>query len=141
MSPERAHRELLELETSVTQAIRERNGARLRELLSEDFVFRGAGDVETDLEAFIASVAAIPGTILDLEMTHVRGHVFGDTGVLTGAQRARVRLPDGTEVTDVQTFTDVCLWRDGRWRVVLAHSLPAAPEPAADGAAPAPEPR
>ncbi|MFP2909408.1 nuclear transport factor 2 family protein [Pyxidicoccus sp. 3LFB2] len=138
MSPEpsRAHRELLELEQSVTQAIRERNGQRLRELLSEDFVFRGAGDVETDREAFISSVAAIPGTILGIEMLTVRGHVFGDTGVLTGAQRARVRLPDGTEVTDVQTFTDVCQWREGRWRMVLAHSLPAAPEPLPDSAAP-----
>jgi ketosteroid isomerase-like protein len=141
MSPEpsRAHRELLELEHAVTQAIHERNGPRLRELLSEDFVFRGPGDVETDREAFISSVAAIPGTLLDLEMIDVRGHVFGDTGVLTGTQLARVRLQDGTEVTDRQSFTDVCQWREGRWRVVLAHSLPAAPEAPADGAAPAPE--
>ncbi len=137
MSPEpsRAHRELLELEHSVTQAIRERNGPRLRELLGKDFVFRGAGDVETDLETFISSVAAIPGTILDIEMLTMRGHVFGDTGVLTGTQRARVRLPDGTEVTDLQTFTDVCQWREGRWHMVLAHSLPAAPEAPSDGAA------
>jgi ketosteroid isomerase-like protein len=143
MSPEpaRAHRELLELERSVTQAIRERNGARLRELLSEDFIFRGTGDVETDREAFISGVAAIPGDILDLEMTALRAHVFGDTGVLTGAQRARVRLADGTEVTDTQTFPDVCKWHEGRWRMVLAHSLPAAPEIPADGTAPAPESR
>jgi ketosteroid isomerase-like protein len=143
MSPEpaRAHRELLELERSVTQAIRERNAARLRELLGEDFVFRGTGDVETDREAFISSVAAIPGDILDLEMTSLRAHVFGDTGVLTGAQRSRVRLADGTEVTDTQTFTDVCKWSEGRWRMVLAHSLPAASEVPADGTAPAPESR
>ncbi|MCY1017533.1 nuclear transport factor 2 family protein [Pyxidicoccus sp. MSG2] len=143
MSPEpaHAHRELLELERSVTQAIRERNGARLRELLSEDFVFRGTGDVETDREAFISSVAAIPGDILDLEMTSLRAHAFEDTGVLTGEQRARVRLADGTEVTDTQTFTDVCRWREGRWRMVLAHSVPAAPETPADGTAPAPESR
>ncbi|MBZ4420679.1 nuclear transport factor 2 family protein [Myxococcus sp. RHSTA-1-4] len=140
MNPETVqarHRALLELENSVTQAIRQRNGARLRELLPGNFVFRGAGDVETDREAFIASVAAIPGDILELEMTSVRAHVFGDTGVLTGAQRARVRLPDGTEVTDRQTFTDVCQWRDGRWWMVLAHSLPSAPE-TAEGTTPGP---
>ncbi|WP_163997640.1 nuclear transport factor 2 family protein [Pyxidicoccus caerfyrddinensis] len=143
MSPEpaRAHRELLELESSVTQAIRERNAARLRELLSENFVFRGTGDVETDREAFISSVAAIPGDILDLEISSLRAHVFGDTGVLTGEQRARVRLADGTEVTDTQTFTDVCKWREGRWHMVLAHSLPAAPEAAAEGGPPVPESR
>jgi ketosteroid isomerase-like protein len=141
LESERAHRELLALETSVTEAIRARDGARLRELLSEDFVFRGAGDVETDREAFISSVAAIPGTILELRMTSIRGHVFGETGVLTGAQLARVRLPDGTEVTDRQTFTDVCQWREGRWRMVLAHSLPTAPEVPADSATPAAESR
>ncbi|QSQ20865.1 nuclear transport factor 2 family protein [Pyxidicoccus parkwayensis] len=129
MSPEasHAHRELLELERSVTQAIRERSAARLRELLSNDFVFRGTGDVETDREAFISSVAAIPGEILDVEIASLRAHVFEDTGVLTGTQRARVRLPDGTEVTDTQHFTDVCRWRDGKWWMVLAHSVPAAP--------------
>ena len=143
MNPETVqarHRELLELERTVTEAIRQRNGARLRELLPTDFVFRGTGAVETDREAFISSVAAIPGDILDLEMTNVRAHVFGDTGVLTGEQRARVRLPDGTEVTDRQNFTDVCQWREGKWWMVLAHSLPAAPE-AADGASPTPESR
>ncbi|NMO21521.1 nuclear transport factor 2 family protein [Pyxidicoccus fallax] len=140
MSPETAqarHRALLELEQSVTQAIRQRDGARLRELLPGDFVFRGPGDVETDREAFIASVAAIPGDILSLEMPITRAHVFGDTGVLTGLQLARVRLPDGTEVTDRQTFTDVCQWRDGKWWMVLAHSLPAAPE-ATEGTPPGP---
>jgi ketosteroid isomerase-like protein len=126
--PARAQRELLELERSVTQAIRERNAPRLRELLSDDFVYRGPGDVETDREAFLSSVAAIPGDILDVELVSVRAHVFGDAGVLTGSQRARVRLPDGTEVTDTQHFTDVCRWRDGRWWMVLAHSVPAAPE-------------
>ena len=140
MNPETVqarHRALLELKNSVTLAIRQRNGARLRELLPGNFVFRGAGDVETDREAFIANVAAIPGDILELELTSVRAHVFGDTGVLTGTQRARVRLPDGTEVTDRQTFTDVCQWRDGRWWMVLAHSLPAAPE-TAEGTTPEP---
>lgn len=140
MSPEssRAHRELLELERFVTQAIRDRNGARLRELLSEDFVFRGTGDVETDREAFISNVAAMPGDILDLEMTSVRAHVFGDTGVLTGTQRAVVRLADGTELTDLQSFTDVCRWREGKWWMVLAHSVPTVPEAPADGGTPAP---
>lgn len=130
MSPDasRARGELLELERSVTQAIRERNATRLRELLSDDFVFRGTGDVEANREGFISSVTAIPGDILDVEMASLRAHVYGDTGVLTGTQRARVRLPDGTEVTDTQHFTDVCRWREGTWWMVLAHSVPAAPE-------------
>ncbi|MBU8898370.1 nuclear transport factor 2 family protein [Corallococcus sp. H22C18031201] len=120
-------RALLALEASIVRAIQARDTQALQELMAQDFVFRGAGDVETDLTAFLANIAAIPGTIVSVEADTVRAHVFGDTGVLTGTQRARVRLPDGTEVTDVGHFTDVCQRRDGHWRVVLAHSLPAPP--------------
>lgn len=121
-------RALLALEQSVVRAIQARDTQALSGLMSEDFVFRGPGDVESDRTAFFAGIANIPGTLLSVEAVSVRAHVFGNTGVLTGTQRARVRLPDGTEVTDVGHFTDVCLKREGRWWMVLAHSLPAAPE-------------
>ncbi|MBJ6761843.1 nuclear transport factor 2 family protein [Myxococcaceae bacterium JPH2] len=120
-------RALLALEESIVRAIQARDTQALQGLMAKDFVFRGVGDVETDLTTFLANTAAIPGTILSVETETVRAHVFGDTGVLTGTQRARVRLPDGSEVTDVGHFTDVCQRRDGRWWVVLAHSLPAPP--------------
>lgn len=130
-------RALLALEKAVFQAIQSRDRAALTGLLAEDFVFRGPGDTELGREAFLDGVAGMPGTILSIQMEPVRAHVFGDTGVLTGEQRARVRLPDGSEVTDLQAFTDVCVRRGGRWWLVLAHSVPtgpeAAPEPAPGG--------
>ncbi|NTX57301.1 SgcJ/EcaC family oxidoreductase, partial [Myxococcus sp. CA039A] len=118
-------RALLALEESIVRAIQARDTQALKGLMAEDLVFRGVGDVETDRTAFLANIVAIPGTLLSVETETVRAHVFGDTGVLTGTQRARVRLPDGTEVSDVGHFTDVCQRREGRWWVVLAHSLPA----------------
>ncbi|TQF09964.1 nuclear transport factor 2 family protein, partial [Myxococcus llanfairpwllgwyngyllgogerychwyrndrobwllllantysiliogogogochensis] len=120
-------RALLALEESIVRAIQARDTQALKGLMAEDLVFRGVGDVETDRTAFLANIAAIPGTLLSVETETVRAHIFGDTGVLTGTQRARVRLPDGTEVSDVGHFTDVCQRREGRWWVVLAHSLPAPP--------------
>ncbi|MBN1209161.1 MAG: nuclear transport factor 2 family protein [Myxococcaceae bacterium] len=128
-------RSLLELEQALFRAIQARDRAALTELLAEDFVFRGPGDVEVDRAGFLDSIASIPGTLLSVEGAYVRAHVFGDMGVLTGQQHARVRLPDGTEVVDTGTFSDICVRREGRWKVVLAHSIPAAPEaPAAQPA-------
>jgi ketosteroid isomerase-like protein len=121
-------RALLAFEESLMRAIQARDTQALEGLVAEDFVFRGPGDMESDRAAFLAGIAGIPGTVVSVEGVSVRAHVFGDTGVLTGTQRARVRLPDGTEVTDVGHFTDVCLKRGGRWWMVLAHSLPAVPE-------------
>ncbi|EPX57076.1 hypothetical protein D187_006830 [Cystobacter fuscus DSM 2262] len=74
-------------------------------------------------------ILAIPGTILSVESDDLRVHVYGDVGVLTGRQHARVRLEDGTIVDDVGTFTDIALRRGGRWRMVLAHSVPLSASP------------
>ncbi|MBZ4395519.1 nuclear transport factor 2 family protein [Myxococcus sp. AS-1-15] len=117
---------LLSLEQSIVRAIHARDTRALEGLMAKDLVFR-MGDTQTDRATFLDNVASIPGTILAVETESVSAHVFGDTGVLMGTQRARVRLPDGTEVTDVGHFTDVCQRRDGHWWVVLAHNI-AAPQ-------------
>ncbi|MFY1828800.1 nuclear transport factor 2 family protein [Myxococcus fulvus] len=120
---------LLSLEQSIVRAIHARDTRALEGLMAEDMVFQ-TGDTRMDRATFLANVADIPGTILSVETEPVSAHVFGDTGVLVGTQRARVRLPDGTEVMDVGHFTDVCQRRDGRWWVVLAHNVAAPPETA-----------
>ncbi|MCE9668984.1 nuclear transport factor 2 family protein [Myxococcus stipitatus] len=118
-------RALLDLDRAVARAIQSRDTRALENLVAEDFVFRAPDDTELGREGFLAGIAAIPGTLLSVETEAVRAHVFGDTGVLTGRQRARVRLDDGTELTDVAHFTDVCQRRAGRWWLVLAHNPPA----------------
>jgi hypothetical protein len=60
---------------------------------------------------------------VSVEGEHVKASVYGEVGVLTGVQRATVRLPDGSEVRDAGAFTDVCFKRGGRWQMVLAHSV------------------
>ncbi|MCP3098319.1 nuclear transport factor 2 family protein [Myxococcus sp. K15C18031901] len=120
-------RALLALEHAVVRAIQSRDTHALQALVAEDFVFRGPDGTELGRADFLAGIAAIPGTLLSVETESLRAHVFGDTGVLTGIQRARVRLDDGTEAADAATFTDVCQRREGRWWLILAHSLPTPP--------------
>ena len=118
-------RALLALEDSVIDAIRRRDVSALAALVTEGFVLVGSDGTETRREEFLRSAVEIPGEILELSALHLRARAVGGVGVLTGLQRARVRLPTGIEVYDVAFFTDVCVRTGTGWRMALAHSGPA----------------
>jgi len=115
-------RALLALEDSVLLAIRRRDPAALDALLTEDFLLIGADGTATPRASFVRAATDIPGEILELSAEHLRAHVVAGVGVLTGLQRARVRLPTGLEVEDLRLFTDVCVRVGAGWRMRLAHS-------------------
>jgi hypothetical protein len=118
-------RTLLALEDAVIDAIRRRDARALGALVTESFVLLGSDGIETPREEFLRAAVEIPGEILELSVLHLRARVVGGVGVLTGLQRARVRLPSGVEVDDVAFFTDVCVRTGTGWRMALAHSGPA----------------
>lgn len=117
-------RALLALEDAVIDAIRRRDASALGALVSDGFVLLGSDGSETRREDFLKAAVEIPGEILELSVLHLRARVVGGVGVLTGLQRARVRLPTGIEVDDVAFFTDVCVRTGTGWRMALAHSGP-----------------
>lgn len=116
--------QLSQLEQDMFSAIRTRDRQMLESILDERFELRVPGSPTADRAGFIEAILAIPGTILSVGSDDLRVHIYGDVGVLTGRQYARVRMEDGTIVDDVGAFTDVALKRGGRWRMVLAHSVP-----------------
>ena len=118
-------RALLALEDSVIDAIRRRDVSALAALVTEGFVLVGSDGTETRREEFLRAAVGIPGEILELSALHLRARAVGGVGVLTGLQRARVRLPTGIEVDDVAFFTDVCVRTGTGWKMALAHSGPA----------------
>jgi hypothetical protein len=122
LSPD--ERALLALEDAVIDAIRRRDPKALGALLTEDFVLLGSDGSETRRADFLRAAVEIPGEILELSVLHLRARVVGGVGVLTGLQRARVRLPTEVEVDDVAFFTDVCMRTGTGWRMALAHSGP-----------------
>jgi uncharacterized protein DUF4440 len=115
-------RALLTLEDAVMTAIRSRDAVALGALVTDDFVLLGSDGSQTPREAFLRGAVAIPGEILELSAEHLRARVVAGVGVLTGLQRARVRLPTGVELEDVSFFTDVCVRTGTGWRMALAHS-------------------
>jgi ketosteroid isomerase-like protein len=111
------------LELDLFAAIQTKRVEAVRPLLAEDFTLLVPGSPPSGREAFLAGVSSLPGEVLSITPEELRAQRVGEVGVITGRQRARVRLNDGTIVDEVAVFTDVCEWRQGRWVVVVAHSV------------------
>lgn len=118
---------LLQLEQELFAAFQRQDTEALAELFTEDFVLHGADGQTLSRAELLASVREIPGNVISVRDHDVRARIVHGLGVLTGLQLSLVRLVDGSEVTDVGSFTDVCVHQGGRWRVAFAHNLPATP--------------
>jgi ketosteroid isomerase-like protein len=118
-------RELLDLEQHVMDAIRTRDLKRLELLITDDFVLREPLKADVDRRAFLDAVRETPGTIEIVAGDGVRAKIEqgGEVGIITGVQRVRLRLADGTVVEDAAAFADLCVRRDGRWRMSVAFNV------------------
>jgi ketosteroid isomerase-like protein len=124
-------RELLALEQRVMDAIRTRDVAALEKLITDDFVLREPLKPDVDRRAFLEGIRAAPGTIEVVAGDGVQAKVErgGKVGIITGVQRVRVRLPDGKVVEDAGAFADLCVRRDGQWRMSVAFNVGLPPAP------------
>lgn len=127
--PRRTVEAVLRLERQIMDHIREKDTRALERLLTADFVYRTPG-AEVGRADFLKGVASVPGRITSVEGEGLRVSVYGETAVLTGVQRARVRADDGTEQEGSSAFTDVFVRQGGRWRLALAYGVEL-PAPAA----------
>ena len=120
--PRRTVEAVLRLERQIMDHIREKDTQALERLLTADFVYRTPG-AEVGRADFLKGVASVPGKITSVEGEGLRVRVYGETAVLTGVQRARVRADDGSEQEGLSAFTDVFIKRRGQWRLALAYGV------------------
>jgi hypothetical protein len=113
---------VLRAEHETMEAIGRKDAAALRRILDQRFVHRTPAGEELTRDEFLKNIASIPAEILSVRGEGVRADIFGETAVVTGVQRARVRV-DGKEFDSVGAFTDVFVLRRGRWRLRLAYSV------------------
>jgi ketosteroid isomerase-like protein len=125
--PGRTAESILRLERETMDAIRAKDAKALERLLTADFVYRAPG-AELSRADFLQNIASLPGTILSVEGSEQRVSAYGDTAVLTGVQRSRLRTDDGVEHRSTVAFTDVFVKQRGRWRLSLAYGVEL-PEP------------
>ena len=113
---------VLRLERETMDAIRAKDSKALERVLAEDFVYRTPGG-ELSRAEFLKNITSLPGRILSVEGSELRVSSYGETAVLTGVQRARVRTEDAAEHLSTVAFTDVFVKRGGRWRLALAYGV------------------
>jgi hypothetical protein len=117
---------VLETAVAIADAIGARDLARLRTLMSRDFIHRQAGAGWSDAEAFLAAIERIPGDIVSVQLAQVEIDMAGGSALVTGIQQARVRL-DGELIEDTRAFVDWLVNESGTWRLRAAIEL-ASPE-------------
>jgi len=118
-----AAREVELLEIRLVEAIATLNLEAYDQLVADDYVVVNASGQETTKAEVMASYRAATRGYKDLRIGEVRGHVFGDTG-LVSARTFGSRVEGGREIPNRVRYVRVWARRDGRWRAVAQMATP-----------------
>jgi hypothetical protein len=121
-TPEQDRAALLALENE--WLANEHNASVLERVLASDFVHPfPTGDFVTKAQHIAFSSAHPPPADRKQHFDQMRVRVYGDVGIVNGVvvttdEKGPSRT--GDEEVDRTVFTDVFVWRDGRWQAVNA---------------------
>ena len=107
---------LIRIEQTWARALEQRDSATLGCILAEEFEDAGPDGALTDRATTLAKASEHPAMHHDL--TDLHGHVQGDFGYIRGL--ATAKNAQGKVVVRVR-FTDVYVYREGRWQCVAGH--------------------
>jgi hypothetical protein len=99
--------EVLAAERALFEAIKSKDTKALSNLLADEFLFRNAGEASVGKSEFLKTLASIDGTILSVSSDNMSAQTLGEIAVVSGTQKAVVRMRDRSEVTGLSIFTDV----------------------------------
>ena len=115
--------QILQLERQMMAAIKNKDTAAIERLLAPDFIYRTPGAQDAGRADFLRIAQSIPVKIVDVWGDDLKVTLYGDVAVLTGIQKARTLDDKGQELLSAGAFVDVFRRRDGRWLMVLAHTV------------------
>jgi hypothetical protein len=116
-------RELIGLSNELVGAVRDRDRARLEELLAAEFTLNGAAG-ELDREAFLEAASG-PYEIDDWAYEEIDPEIYGDTAVVVSRYRQGARL-SGRDLSHRMHVTDIWVRRNAHWQIVRRHATIAA---------------
>lgn len=121
---ERTRQALMQLERDIGKANIESDYAFFDRVEADEFIFTDAGGGITNKKQDLEGLKQTPNpdvklTAYDVDDMNVR--LYDKTAVVTGRVTTR-RLVKGQPMTSQSRFTDVFVWRDGRWQLVAGHS-------------------
>ena len=114
--------QLMAIENEIGRANRECDYAYFRRIEADEFIFTGAnGSVTTRAEDLAGEKDCRKGDYAQV-IDEPRFSFYGTFAVLSARSNITVKDRDGHPITRRSRFTDVFLWRDGRWQLVAGHS-------------------
>jgi Domain of unknown function (DUF4440) len=121
---------LLQMEREIGRANLDCDYKYFDQVEAEDFIFTDAAGGVSDKKQDMAGEKDCHKTEGTYDVDDAAVRLYGNTAVVTGRVTTIHKNKEDKFVTHRSRFTDVFLWRDGRWQLVAGHSS-RIPDPAA----------
>ena len=121
---EKTKQELTQMERDIGRANIDRDSNYFDRIEAEEFIFTGENGSITTKKEDLAGLKEPANPEYKLEaydVDEVKVTLYDKTAVVTGRVSTRAKFK-GADVTKQTRFTDVFVWRDGRWQIVAGHS-------------------
>jgi Domain of unknown function (DUF4440) len=121
---ERTRQVLMQLERDIGKANIDSDYAFFDRVEAEEFIFTDAGGGVTNKKQDLEGLKQAPNPDVKLtayEVDDMNVRLYDKTAVVTGRVTTK-RLVKGQAITTQNRFTDVFVWREGRWQIVAGHS-------------------
>jgi hypothetical protein len=114
-------RELVKIEEEIARANRECDYRYFARIEADEFIFTDAnGQVTTRQQDLAGEKDCKKGDYTQV-IDEPRTLLYGTTAIIN-ARSSVTTMRDGQPLTRRSRFTDVFVWRDGRWQLVAGHS-------------------
>lgn len=121
---ERTRQALMQLERDIGKANIDNDYAFFDRVEAEEFIFTDAGGGVTTKKQDLEGLKQPPNPDVKLaayDVDEMNVRLYDKTAVVTGRVTTK-RLVKGQPMTSQSRFTDVFVWREGRWQLVAGHS-------------------
>jgi len=114
--------QLTQIENEIARANRECDYAYFRRIEADEFIFTDANGAVTTRAEDLAGEKDCRKSDYAQVIDEPRLSFYGTFAVLSARSSITAKNRDGQPVTRRTRFTDVFIWRDGRWQLVAGHS-------------------
>ena len=114
---------VIQLERELLAAIKEKNLQILNQLLAHDFVYRSPYTKDLAKNDFLDSIQTSNVEINKIWFGEMKVTVLDKTVLINGVQKAQLVDPDGQITVHQTAFSDVFVYRHGRWLLISSYGV------------------
>jgi hypothetical protein len=121
-TPGEIKNELIQIEREIGRANLECDYRYFDRVEAEDFIFTDAAGGVSDKKQDMAGEKDCHKSDGAYDVDEAEVRLYGNTAVVTGRVTTSHKNKEDKVVVRHSRFTDVFVWRDGRWQLVAGHS-------------------